>query len=399
MATRPAGFPARTTQGIATQAVVEMELRKEGKTRKDLGREAFLARVWQWKEKYGNEIIQQLKAMGCSCDWSRLRFTLDPGLSRAVRTAFVRLYREGLIYRGEYMIHWCPRCETALSDIEVEHEEVDGHLYFVRYPLEEGGAVTVATTRPETMLGDTALAVNPHDERHKHLIGKTAILPVLGRRLPIVAAEEVDPEFGTGVLKITPAHDPVDFQIGKRLGLPAVNIFNPDGTVNEEGGPFAGMDRYEARKAMVERLEAEGLLERVLPYRHAVGHCHRCHTQIEPRISTQWFVRMKPLAEPAIEVVRAGKIRFIPRALDETLFRVAGEHPRLVHLPAALVGPSHPRLVRPGRPDHRGHGRGGSEKTRPRNVRKGCGNPPGRGCARYLVFLGPLALLRHGLAG
>jgi len=313
-------FPGTDHAGIATQAVVEMELRKEGKTRKDLGREAFLARVWQWKEKYGNEIIQQLKAMGCSCDWSRLRFTLDPGLSRAVRTAFVRLYREGLIYRGEYMIHWCPRCETALSDIEVEHEEVDGHLYFVRYPLEEGGFVTVATTRPETMLGDTALAVNPHDERHKHLIGKTAILPVLGRRLPIVAAEEVDPEFGTGVLKITPAHDPVDFQIGKRLGLPAVNIFNPDGTVNEEGGPFAGMDRYEARKAMVERLEAEGLLERVLPYRHAVGHCHRCHTQIEPRISTQWFVRMKPLAEPAIEVVRAGKIRFIPERWTKLYF-------------------------------------------------------------------------------
>jgi valyl-tRNA synthetase len=313
-------FPGTDHAGIATQAVVEMELRKEGKTRKDLGREAFLARVWQWKEKYGNEIIQQLKALGCSCDWSRLRFTLDPGLSRAVRTAFVRLYREGLIYRGEYMINWCPRCETALSDLEVEHEEVQGNLYFVRYPLEDGGYVTVATTRPETMLGDTALAVNPHDERHKHLIGKTAILPVLGRRLPIVAAEEVDPEFGTGVLKVTPAHDPVDFQIGRRLGLPAVDILNDDGTINANGGPFAGLDRFQAREALVERLKAEGLLEKIVPYRHAVGHCQRCGTMIEPRLSTQWFVRMKPLAEPAIAVVEEGKIRFIPERWTKVYF-------------------------------------------------------------------------------
>lgn len=313
-------FPGTDHAGIATQAVVEMELLKEGKTRKELGREAFLTRVWQWKEKYGNEIVEQLKALGCSCDWSRLRFTLDPGLSRAVRTAFVRLYHEGLIYRGEYMINWCPRCETALSDLEVEHEEVQGNLYFVRYPLEEGGYVTVATTRPETMLGDTALAVNPHDERYRHLIGKIAVLPVLSRRLPIVAAEEVDPEFGTGVLKVTPAHDPVDFQIGQRLGLPAVNVLNGDGTINENGGPFAGLDRFKAREALVERLRAEGLLEKIVPYKHAVGHCQRCRTMVEPRISTQWFVRTKPLAEPAIRVVQEGKIRFIPERWTKVYF-------------------------------------------------------------------------------
>ncbi len=313
-------FPGTDHAGIATQTVVEMELLKEGKTRKDLGREAFLARVWQWKEKYGNEIVEQLKALGCSCDWSRLRFTLDPGLSWAVRTAFVRLYREGLIYRGEYLINWCPRCETALSDLEVEHEEIQGNLYFVRYPLEGGGYVTVATTRPETMLGDTALAVNPKDERYRHLLGRTAILPVLGRRLPIVAAEEVDPEFGTGVLKITPAHDPVDFQIGQRLGLPAINVLNGDGTINENGGPFAGMDRFRAREALVERLRAEGLLEKIVPYRHAVGHCQRCRTMVEPRLSVQWFVRTKPLAEPALRVVQEGKIRFIPERWTKVYF-------------------------------------------------------------------------------
>ncbi|RLE28899.1 valine--tRNA ligase, partial [Candidatus Acetothermia bacterium] len=254
-------FPGTDHAGIATQNVVEQELAKEGKTRHDLGREEFVKRVWQWKEKYGSEIIEQLKALGASCDWSRTRFTLDEGLSRAVRTAFVRLFEEGLIYRGDYMINWCPRCGTTLSDIEVEHQEVDGHLYYVRYPLEDGGHVTIATTRPETMLGDTGVAVNPADERYRHLIGKTAILPILGRKLPIVAAPEVDPEFGTGVLKITPGHDPVDFEIGKRENLPAINILNGDGTINENGGPFAGLDRYQAREAILARLEEEGLLE------------------------------------------------------------------------------------------------------------------------------------------
>ncbi len=313
-------FPGTDHAGIATQVVVEKEVLKEGKTRKELGREAFLARVWQWKEKYGNEIVEQLKALGCSCDWSRLRFTMDPGFSRAVRMAFVQLHREGLIYRGEYLINWCPRCETALSDLEVEHGEVQGHLYFVRYPLEGGGHVTVATTRPETMLGDVALAVHPQDARHKHLLGKIAILPVLGRRLPIVPAEEVDPEFGTGVLKITPAHDPVDFLIGQRLGLLAVNVMNDDGTINENGGPFAGLDRFKAREAMVERLSARGLLEKIVPHRHAVGHCQRCRTMVEPRLSRQWFVRTKPLAEPAIRVVQEGRIRFIPERWTKVYF-------------------------------------------------------------------------------
>lgn len=305
-------FPGTDHAGIATQNVVERALAKEGLARWDLGREAFEDRVWEWKERYGNEIVDQLKVLGCSCDWSRQRFTLDQGLSRAVTLAFVRLHRDGLIYRGNYMINWCPRCQTALSDIEVEHEEIDGHLYHVRYPVEGGGYLTVATTRPETMLGDTGIAVNPSDDRYQGYIGRTAILPILGRRLPIVGAEEVDPAFGTGVLKITPAHDLLDREIGKRYDLPATDIFNPDGTVNENGGPFAGMDRFQAREAILERLGAEGLLEKTVPYRHAVGHCQRCRTRVEPRISTQWFVRMQPLAEPAIEAVRSGRIQFVP---------------------------------------------------------------------------------------
>ncbi len=305
-------FPGTDHAGIATQNVVERELESAGTSRHALGREAFVERVWEWKGKYGSEIIDQLKALGCSCDWSRLRFTLDEGLSRAVRQAFVALYDEGLIYRGSYLINWCPRCETALSDIEVEHEEKDGNLFFVRYALADGGSVTIATTRPETMLGDTGLAVNPKDERHRNLIGKTAFLPLLGRPLPIVEAAEVDPEFGTGILKVTPGHDPIDFEIGKRHGLAVVNILNGDGTINENGGPFAGMDRDRAREAIVERLRAEGLLEKVVPYRHSVGHCERCGTAVEPLISNQWFVRMGPLAGPAIAAVEDGRIRFVP---------------------------------------------------------------------------------------
>ncbi len=305
-------FPGTDHAGIATQNVVEKELAKEGLSRHDLGREAFVDRVWAWKAKYGSEIIDQLKALGCSCDWSRLRFTLDEGLSRAVREVFVRLYDEGLIYRGAYLVNWCPRCRTAISDLEVEHEEVDGALYYIRYPLEEGGTLTIATTRPETMLGDTAIAVHPDDERFKHLLDKTARLPILDRPLPILGAEQVDPTFGTGTLKVTPAHDPVDFEIGRKNALPSVNILNDDGTINEHGGPFAGMDRETARTAIVERLEADGLLEKVEPYRHAVGHCERCHAAVEPLISTQWFVKMKALAERAIEVVRDGRIRFLP---------------------------------------------------------------------------------------
>lgn len=305
-------FPGTDHAGIATQNVVEKELAKEGTSRHELGRAAFETRVWAWKERYGSEIVEQLKTLGCSCDWSRLRFTLDEGLSRAVRTAFVQLYREGLIYRGDYMINWCPRCETALSDIEVVHEEVEGRLHHVQYPLEGGGHLTIATTRPETMLGDTGVAVHPEDERHRHLIGRHAILPVLGRRLPIVGDDAVDPAFGTGVLKVTPGHDPVDAEIGARHGLQTLNILNPDGTINEAGGPFSGLDRREARARLLERLEAEGLLDKIEPYRHGVGHCDRCRTSVEPLVSRQWFVRMKPLAEPAVQVVREGEVRFVP---------------------------------------------------------------------------------------
>jgi len=305
-------FPGTDHAGIATQNVVEKALLEEGTSRHELGRDAFVDRVWEWKGKYGSEIIEQLKALGCSCDWSRLRFTLDEGLSDAVRTVFVQLYEEGLIYRGAYLVNWCPRCATAISDLEVEHEEIDGAFYYIRYPLEEGGHVTIATTRPETMLGDTAVAVHPTDERFKDLIGKTARLPILDRPLPIIGAEQVDPEVGTGTLKVTPAHDPVDFEIGREHGLELVNILSPDGTINENGGPFAGMDRETARRAVVERLEADGLLERVEPYRHAVGHCERCHTAVEPLISTQWFVKMKALARRAIEVVQDGRVRFVP---------------------------------------------------------------------------------------
>jgi valyl-tRNA synthetase len=313
-------FPGTDHAGIATQNVVEKELAKDGLSRHEIGREAFVARVWDWKRKYGTEIIDQLKALGCSCDWSRLRFTLDEGLSQAVRLAFVNLYRDGLIYRGNYLINWCPRCETALSDIEVEHREVDGALYYVRYAVEGGGSLLIATTRPETMLGDTGVAVNPDDTRYAQLIGKTAILPLLDRRLPIVGASEVDPEFGTGVLKITPAHDPIDFEIGQRNGLPSINILNSDGTINENGGPYAGLERNAARQAVVAALEEKGVLEKTVPYRHAIGHCERCDTAVEPLLSTQWFVRMKPLAEPAIEAVRDGRLRFVPERWSKLYF-------------------------------------------------------------------------------
>ena len=305
-------FPGTDHAGIATQNVVEKVLAKEGTSRHEIGREAFVARVWEWKEKYGSEIIEQLKSLGCSCDWSRQRFTLDEGLSRAVHQAFVKLYDEGLIYRGNYMINWCPRCETALSDIEVEHKDVQGNLYYVNYQIKEGGQITIATTRPETMLGDSGVAVNPSDERHNKLIGKIAILPLLGRELPIVAAEEVDPEFGTGILKITPAHDPIDFAIGKRNHLEAINIFTKEGKINENGGRFAGMTREEAQEAVIAALKEEGLLEKVVPYTHAVGHCQRCQTAVEPIVSTQWFVRMQPLAEEAIAAVRDGRVHFVP---------------------------------------------------------------------------------------
>lgn len=305
-------LPGSDHAGISTQNVVEKELAKEGLTRYDVGRERFEEMLWEWTEEYGSIITHQLRRLGASCDWTRERFTLDEGLSRAVREAFVNLYRKGLIYRGEYIINWCPRCQTALSDLETLHEDEAGRLYYVRYPLEEGGYIEVATTRPETILGDTAVAVNPGDERHASMVGKIAILPVLGRRIPIIADDLVDPEFGTGAVKVTPGHDPNDYDIGERHNLDTVNIMNLDATLNEEAGPYAGMDRYQAREKLVEDLREQGLLIKTEPHIHAPGRCQRCHTMVEPLVSEQWFVRIKPLAEPAIEAVRDGRIEIIP---------------------------------------------------------------------------------------
>ena len=306
-------LPGIDHAGISAQVVVERTLAEEGLTRHDIGRERFLERMWRWMEKYGRTIAEQHQRLGASCDWTRERFTMDEGPSRAVRTAFFRLYEKGLIYRGERIINWCSRCATALSDLEVEHEEEMGHLYYVRYPLaDEDGFITVATTRPETILGDTAVAVNPKDNRYRNLLGKKAILPVIGRRIPIIADDAVDPSFGTGAVKITPAHDPVDFEVGQRQGLSSVNILNPDGTMNQEAGPYQGLDRFACREAILADLEKEGLLVKVEPHRHAVGHCWRCHTIIEPWASKQWFVKMAPLVIPAIDAVVEGRIAIIP---------------------------------------------------------------------------------------
>ena len=306
-------LPGKDHAGIATQVVVERQLAEEGASRQELGRERFVERVWQWVRQYGSTIDEQHKRLGTSCDWSRLRFTLDPGPSKAVRTTFVNLYNKGLIYRGERIINWCIRCSTALSDLEVEHQETEGRLYYVKYPLADGeGFITVATTRPETMLGDTAVAVHPRDPRYQSLIGHEAVLPILGRRLPIVADDAIDPEFGTGALKVTPGHDPVDFDIGQRHNLPVVTAIGDDGTMTTEAGPFQGQERYHARKAVVERLEQEGLLEKTEPYDHSVGHCQRCHTAVEPLVSKQWFVKIQPLAQPAIEAVEQGRIKIVP---------------------------------------------------------------------------------------
>jgi valyl-tRNA synthetase len=311
-------MPGTDHAGIATQNVVERALRKEGKHREDLGREAFIQRVWQWREEYGNTITQQLRRLGCACDWERERFTMDEGLSAAVSEVFVRLYEKGLIYRANYIINWCPRCHTALSDEESEHRDLEGKLYYIRYPVEKkAGArgpahVVVATTRPETLLGDVAVAVNPKDKRYRSLKNRRVLLPLLGRELAVIEDDFVDLKFGTGVVKVTPAHDPNDFEMGRRHGLTPVNVMNGDGTMNAEAGPYAGLDRFECRKRIVADLEALGLIEKIDKHAHAVGHCYRCHTVVEPRLSPQWFVKMKPLAEPAIAAVRDGRIRFVP---------------------------------------------------------------------------------------
>ena len=314
-------MPGTDHAGIATQNVVERQLAGEGLSRESLGREKFIERVWEWKAESGGAITRQLRRLGASCDWERERFTMDEGLSRAVREAFVRLYEEGLIYRGDYLVNWCPRCGTAVSDLEVEHEERDGHLWKFHYPLWEGGeGVVIATTRPETMLGDAAVAVHPDDGRYADLVGRELRLPLLDRRIPVIADSFVDASFGSGAVKVTPAHDPNDFEAGLRNDLPQINVLTPDAKINENGGPYAGLDRFEARERVVEDMRERGLMKGAEPHRHAVGGCYRCGAVVEPRLSKQWFVRAKPLAEEAIRAVEDGRIRIIPRQWESTYF-------------------------------------------------------------------------------
>jgi valyl-tRNA synthetase len=315
-------LPGEDHAGIAGQNVVEKELAKEGLTRHDLGREKFLERTWDWMNRYRPRIRYQLRRLGASCDWTRERFTMDPGPARAVRVAFKRLYDKGLIYRGERIINWCPRCMTTLSDLEVESEEEQGYLWTIKYPLADDPqkGITVATTRPETMLGDTGVAVHPDDARWRDMVGKTVILPVMNRPIPVIADEGVDPEFGTGAVKVTPGHDPLDFEIGQRHNLPVINILNLDGTLNDNAGPYAGQSIEQARKGVVEQLQREGYLLRVEPHTHSVPRCERCGTVIEPIVSDQWFVKMQPLAQHAIEVVRDGRIRIVPERFAKVYF-------------------------------------------------------------------------------
>ncbi len=314
-------MPGTDHAGIATQNVVERKLAAEGRDRHELGRDQFIQEVWQWREAYGSAIINQLKHLGASCDWNRERFTMDEGLSKAVRTVFVKLYEEGLIYRGLYITNWCPRCQTALSDLEVEHEELDGHLYHIRYPLsDDTGAVVVATTRPETMLGDTAVAVHPDDERYHRLSCDSVVLPLMDRKMPIIRDTYVDTAFGTGALKITPAHDPNDFEIGQRHNLPSVKVIADNGTMTEAAGRFEGLERFECRKAVVAELKAQDLLVSMDDHKHGVGHCYRCKSVVEPNLSRQWFVKADILAKPAIEAVETGKTRIIPETWNKTYY-------------------------------------------------------------------------------
>jgi valyl-tRNA synthetase len=314
-------LPGTDHAGIATQVVVEQQLTKKGQTREQIGREDFTKLTWEWANKSRADIRRQHQLLGASCDWTRERFTLDEGPSKAVRTAFVRLYDKGLVYRGERMTNWCPRCQTALSDLEVEHKDIMGHLYYVRYPLTRGeGFVTVATTRPETFLGDTAVAVDPEDQRYKNLVGASVTLPIIGKEIPIIGDEAVDTSFGTGALKITPAHDPTDLEVAQRHNLPLANILNTDATMNENAGPYQGLDRFVCRYRVLTDFEEQGLLEKTEPYSHSVGHCCRCQTMIEPRVSLQWFVRTQPLAEGALKVVREGRVTIIPERFTKIYF-------------------------------------------------------------------------------
>ncbi len=313
--------PGTDHASIATEAKIVEAMAKEGISKEDIGREAFLERAWAWKEKFGGRIVEQLKKLGSSCDWDHLRFTMDEGCSKAVREVFVRLYEKGLIYRGERIINWCPHCLTSISDAEVEYEEKEGSFWHIKYPFTDGsGYLEFATTRPETMLGDTAVAVHPDDERYKDIVGKTLMLPLMNREIPVIADEYVETDFGTGVVKITPAHDPNDFEVGLRHNLPVINVFTEDAHINENGGKFEGLTLAEARKQIVEELDREGLLVKVEPFKHNVGTCYRCGTTVEPRVSKQWFVKMAPLAKPAIDVVKNGELKLIPPRFEKTYY-------------------------------------------------------------------------------
>ncbi len=314
-------LPGTDHASIATEAKIVDKMAQEGLKKEDVTREQFLERAWDWKREYGGKIVNQLKKLGSSCDWERERFTLDEGLSNAVKEVFVRLYEKGLIYKGERITNWCPRCNTSISDIEVIYEEQDGHFWYINYPFADGtGNIMIATTRPETLLGDVAVAVNPEDEKYKDLVGKELILPLVGRRIPVIADDYVELGFGTGAVKITPAHDPNDFNVGARHGLEVIKIMDSRGVINENGGKYCGMDRFEARKQIVKDLEAEGLLVKTEAYKHNVGTCQRCRTTIEPFVSTQWYVKMKPLAEPAIKAVKEGRTSFIPQRFENIYF-------------------------------------------------------------------------------
>ena len=314
-------LPGTDHASIATEAKIVEAMRKEGITKEEIGREKFLERAWDWKKEYGGRIVKQLRKIGSSADWERERFTMDEGCNKAVKEVFVRLYEKGLIYRGERIINWCPKCLTSISDAEVEYEEQAGHFWHLRYPLKDGsGYINLATTRPETLLGDTAVAVNPNDERYKDMVGKTLILPIVHREIPIIADDYVEPDFGTGVVKITPAHDPNDFEVGLRHNLPVINVMTDDAKITDDYPKYAGMDRYEARKVIVEDLEAEGALVKIEDYTHNVGTCYRCSTTVEPRVSKQWFVKMKPLAGPAIDAVKNDDTQFVPPHFEKTYF-------------------------------------------------------------------------------
>ncbi len=406
--------PGTDHAGIATQMMVERQLASEGTSRQKLGREAFVERVWEWRRHYGGAILEQMKRLGVSVDWSREYFTMDERLSLAVREAFVRLYHQGLIYRGAYIVNWCPRCQTAISDLEVVHSEQKGHLWEIRYPVlgadgkDSGEFLTVATTRPETMLGDTAVAIHPEDERYLHLHGKKLRLPLMNREIPIVLDEWVSRDFGTGAVKVTPAHDPNDFALGERHHLPSINVMDDRAHINADGGPYAGLDRYVARKKIVHDLEEQGLFAGVKDYTNNVGHCDRCKTVIEPRLSTQWFIAVNKqpgtggasMAELAIAAVKpdangnkahplhAGELR-------EDLPRVDDEHPRLVHLAPALVGPSHSRMALRRLPqDHRAP----AQRKRPHRLRplRVGEDHAGDRRSRHLVLLGLLPVSVFG---